>query len=254
MYQAGCVSRGFLLTGLIKLSYDRYCVGLFFISPLGDLVRRRQLIMMLVCVTTCLSVGLALSQSFVTFCTLAVLLGVFNVTPQILIPLAVDLAAPQHHARVVSILQSGLILGILLTRVLSGVIGYFTTWRTVYYIAVGVQVVVLCGTYILIPDHPPKNPHLTYAEILRSMITYSVTEPRLVQAASINFASIACWTNFWVTLTFLLGDKPYHFSTWVSFFIPLSCHAHTAKSALNYGSSLDALMFGCLVCTSVSSG
>jgi len=104
-------------------------------------------------------------------------------------------------------------LGILLTRVLSGVIGYFTTWHTVYYIAIGVQVVVLCGAYVLIPDHPPKNPHLTYGEILHSMVTYSVTEPRLVQATLINFASIACWTNFWVTLTFLLGDEPYHFST-----------------------------------------
>ncbi|KAG8214839.1 major facilitator superfamily domain-containing protein [Butyriboletus roseoflavus] len=157
-----------------------YCVGLFFISPLGDLVRRRQLIMALVCMTTCLSA---------------------------------DLAVPQHRARVVSILQSGLMLGILLARVLSGIIGYFSTWRTVYYMAIGMQAVVLCGAYVLIPDHPPKNPHLTYLEILHTMVTYSVTEPRLVQAALINIASVACWSNFWVTLTFLLGDEPYHFST-----------------------------------------
>ncbi|KAF8441083.1 major facilitator superfamily domain-containing protein [Boletus edulis BED1] len=190
-----------------------YCVGLFFISPLGDLVRCRQLILALLCITTCLSVGLALSRSVIAFCTLAVLLGVFNVTPQILIPMAADLAAPQHRARIISILQSGLMLGILGTRVLSGVIGYYTTWHTVYYIAIGVQVIVLCGAYVLIPDRPPKNLHLTYGKILHTMVTYSVTEPRLVQAALINFASIACWTKFWVTLTFLLGGDPYHFST-----------------------------------------
>lgn len=216
MYQAGCVSDVLmepLFMGALGSTYDRYCVGLFFISPLGDLVRRRQLIIALVCITTCLSVALALSRGLVSFCVLAVLIGVFNVTPQILIPLAVDHTTPQHRASVVSILQSGLMLGILLARVLSGVISYFTTWHTVYYIAIGVQAVVLCGAYVLIPDHPPKNPHLTYPEILHTMVTYCVTEPRLLQAASINFASIACWTNFWVTLTFLLGGEPYNFST-----------------------------------------
>jgi len=45
------------------------------------------------------------------------------------------------------------------------------------------------------------------------MVMYFITEPRLAQAALINIASVAGWTNFWVTLTFLLGDDPYHFST-----------------------------------------
>lgn len=190
------------------------------------MVRRRQLIMTLVFITTCLSVGLALSRNFVAFCTLATLIGMFNVTPQILIPLAADIAAPKHRARVVSILQSGLMLGILLARVLSGVIGYFTSWHMVYYIAIGVQVVVLCAAYVVVPDHPPKNSHLTYGEILRTMVAYAVTEPRLVQATLINFASIACWTNFWVTLTFLLGDDPYHFSTWVPCLPFFFCYAY----------------------------
>lgn len=232
MYQAGCVSNVLMELLLMVFTCDRYCVGLFFISPLGDLVRRRQLIMVLVCITTCLSVGLALSRSFVVFCTLAILTGVFNVTPQILIPLAADLASPQRGARVVSSLQCGLMLGILLARVLSGVIGYFSTWRTVYYMAIGMQVVVLCGVYLLIPDYPPKNPHLTYLEILHTMVTYSVTEPRLVQAALVNIASVACWSNFWVTLTFLLGDKPYHFSTYVPSPLPpfLLCFALQIRS------------------------
>lgn len=198
----------------MTLTYGiRYCIGLFFISPLGDLVRRRQLIMILVSITTCLSIGLALSQSLVAFHTLAILIGVFNITPQILIPMVADLASPQHRARAVSVLQSGLMFGILLARVLAGVIAYFTTWRMVFYVAIGMQAVVLCGAYLLVPDHPPKNPQLTYTKILHTMLTYAITEPRLAQAALINIASVAGWTNFWVTLTFLLGDDPYHFST-----------------------------------------
>ncbi|KIJ61087.1 hypothetical protein HYDPIDRAFT_42870 [Hydnomerulius pinastri MD-312] len=190
-----------------------YCVGLFFLSPLGDLVRRRQLIMILVSITTCVSIGLAVSRNIHVFQALVLLLGVANVTPQILIPFAADLAPPKHRASAVSVLQAGLMLGILLARVVAGVIGYFSSWRAVYYMAIGVQSLVLCGVYLIVPDQPPKNRDLTYFRILQTMLKYAVTEPKLIQAAFINVASVACWSNFWVTLTFLLGGPPYNYST-----------------------------------------
>ncbi|KAN0087861.1 Major facilitator superfamily domain containing protein [Tylopilus felleus] len=190
-----------------------YCIGLFFISPLGDLLWRRQLILTLVFITTCLSVGLALSKNLLVFQTFAFFVGVFNVTPQILIPFAADLASPGQRGAAVSVLQAGVMLGILLARVIAGVVAYFFPWRVVYYTAVGIQVIVLCGAYLLIPDQPCKNPGLTYLEIFYTMAKYLVTEPRLLQAVLINVASVACWSSFWVTLTFLLGGPPYNYST-----------------------------------------
>ena len=190
---------------------NRYCIGLFFISPLGDLLRRRQLILALVFITTCLSVGLALSKSLLAFQIFAFLIGVFNTTPQILIPFAADLASGQRGA--VSVLQSGIMVGILLARVMAGVVANFLNWRVVYYISIGIQALVLFGAYFLIPDQPCKNPDLTYLETFRTMAKYLVIEPRLIQAVLINVASIACWASFWVTLTFLLGGPPYHYST-----------------------------------------
>ncbi|KAF8133309.1 major facilitator superfamily domain-containing protein [Boletus edulis] len=189
-----------------------YCIGLFFISPLGDLLRRRQLILALVFITTCLSVGLALSKSLLVFRTFAFLIGVFNVTPQILVPFAADLASPGQHGAAVSTLQAGIMVGILLARVFAGVVAYFFSWRLVYYISIGIQVLVLCGTYLLIPDQPCRNPNLTYYEIFYTMAKYLV-EPRLMQVMLVNVASIACWSSFWVTLTFLLGSPPYQYST-----------------------------------------
>ncbi|KAG8214841.1 hypothetical protein J3R82DRAFT_10001 [Butyriboletus roseoflavus] len=104
-------------------------------------------------------------------------------------------------------------LGILLARVEAGVIAYFFQWRVVYYVSIGVQLVVLCGIYLLVPDQPPKNHGLTYFDIFYTMTKYAVTEPRLIQAVFINIASIACWSNFWVTLTFFLGGPPYNYPT-----------------------------------------
>ncbi|KAJ3504209.1 hypothetical protein NMY22_g17999 [Coprinellus aureogranulatus] len=166
-------------------------------------------------------------------------------TPQ----LAADLAPPERRASAISVVLSGLLFGILIARVLSGVIAEFASWRVVYYFAVSVQSLVLIGAYVLLPSYPAKNQgegegegsgtgegegegeggkgegRLTYAKILKSMAKYAVTEPVLVQCTLVNLASAAAFANFWVTLTFLLGgggpsqahgeEPPYHYNTLV---------------------------------------
>ena len=137
----------------------------------------------------------------------------FTISPQILLPLASDLAPLNRRASVISVMISGLLLGALVARVLAGIIGQVTTWRIVYYLAVGLQFLVLAGCYLFIPDYPAKENDLTYFKILSTMAKYAVTEPILVQACLANIASSACFANFWVTLTFLLAGPPYNYST-----------------------------------------
>ncbi|KAF8553663.1 MFS general substrate transporter [Imleria badia] len=190
-----------------------YATGLLLISPLGDLVRRRQLILLLVLVSTALTIGLSITPNVHVFEALCYLIGVASVTPQILMPLAADLATPERRASALSVVLSGLMLGILIARVLAGVIGNFNSWRIVYYMAIGVQCLVLIGAYLILPDYPAKNHDLTYFKILYTMARYAVTEPLVIQTALINIASSACFSCFWVTLTFLLGGPPYYYST-----------------------------------------
>lgn len=189
-------------------------MGLVLISPLGDLVRRRQLVLLLVATSTAFTIGLAVTKIFRVFEVLSFLTGVVTVTPQILMPLAADLAPPERRASALSVVLSGLMLGILIARVLAGVIGNFTTWRVVYYMSIGVQLLVLVGAYLMLPDYPSKNRDMTYFQILFSMAKYAVTEPLVIQMAIVNIASNACFTSFWVTLTFLLGGPPYYYSTY----------------------------------------
>ena len=108
---------------------------------------------------------------------------------------------------------SGLLLGILFARVVAGVVANFVTWRIVYWLALGLQACVLVLMYFKLPDFPSKNKGMTYFGILYTMAKFAVTEPLLIQASLINIASMACFTNFWVTLTFLLGGPIYNYST-----------------------------------------
>ncbi|KAK7025547.1 hypothetical protein VNI00_015900 [Paramarasmius palmivorus] len=190
-----------------------YAVGLLLLSPLGDLVRRRQLILALVILSTSFTIGLAVTNKIEVFIALSFLVGVVTVTPQVLLPLAADLAPAEKRASAISVVFAGLLLGVLMARVIAGIIAQYVTWRVVYYLSIGLQTVVLVESYLLLPDYPAKNLNLTYWDILWSMAKYSVTEPILIQACLINIASSGLFSSFWVTLTFLLGGEPYHYST-----------------------------------------
>ncbi|TFY58434.1 hypothetical protein EVG20_g8152 [Dentipellis fragilis] len=192
-----------------------YVVGLLFITPMGDLVRRRPLILASVFTSASITIGLAVTSSVDVFEALSFLVGVCTIASPILIPLAADLAPPERRASAMSVVLSGYLLGIVIARVIAGIIAEFASWRIVYYMAIGVQYALCVALYLVVPDYPPKNRNMTYFGILWSMAKLAVTEPRLIQTYLILLASDMCYINFWVTLTFILGQSPYHYSTLV---------------------------------------
>ncbi|KAG2737496.1 MFS general substrate transporter, partial [Suillus brevipes Sb2] len=129
-------------------------IGLLFITPLGDMLRRRQLILLLVALSTTFTIGLAITNNLLVFEIISFLIGLTSVTPQILVPLAADLAPPARRGSAISIVVSGFLLGILIARVLSGIVANFTSWRMVYCMSIGVQSIVLGSAYMLLPDYP----------------------------------------------------------------------------------------------------
>lgn len=124
-------------------------------------------------------------------------------------------------------------MGVLLARVLAGIIAQFSSYKNVYWMGVGGvhsicpvlkfsvltpfdtsgQYLFMLAIYLVCPDTPPKNMHLNYFTILVSMARFAVTEPILIQACLISVASAAIFSSFWVTMTFLLSGAPYNFNT-----------------------------------------
>ena len=208
----------FFATSLLP---DRYATGLILISPLGDLVQRHPLALIEVAISTSLTIGLSVTSNLRVFEALSYLVGVSSVTPQIFLPFAVDLAPASRRSSAISIVLSGIILGILSARVFAGVIAEFRSYRVVYYYAIGVQSLVLLGVYWIVPDYPRRNKDLTYWKILWTMVKFIVTEPILVQGCLVLIRLNACFSNFWVTLTFLLGGPPYNYSTQVIQWFPV---------------------------------
>lgn len=104
----------------------------------------------------------------------------------------------------------------LLARVLSGIVTEYTGWRTVYWIALGLQFFIFVLLWMFMPDYPSTNPSgLSYLQILRSLGQLIIQHPPLVQAALTGLAISGVFTLYWTTLTFLLAAAPYNYNSLV---------------------------------------
>jgi len=129
-------------------------------------------------------------------------------------PLVGELAPPAKRAAALSIVVSGLMLGILIARLLSGVMTNYTSWRYVYWLSFGLQYVILILLWLFMPDYPSTNPGgINYFKMLWSIVQLCYRHPVLVQACAISFMTAATFTNYWTTVTFLLSGPPYHYSS-----------------------------------------
>ncbi|KAF2712102.1 MFS general substrate transporter [Pleomassaria siparia CBS 279.74] len=190
-----------------------YASGLLFLCPLGDLLPRRPFVVGLVGFTTMMWLGLCITKSLPVFTAISFIVAITTVTPQLMMPLVGDLAPPHRRAAALSIVVSGLMLGILVARVLSGTISNFVTWRAVYWMAFGLQSLIFVALWLFMPDYPSTNPSgLNYFQLLWTIGKMLGKHPVLVQACVAGFFTSATFTSFWTTLTFLLAGSPYHYT------------------------------------------
>ncbi|KAK5053749.1 hypothetical protein LTR84_001710 [Exophiala bonariae] len=190
-----------------------YATGLLFVCPLGDLLRRRPLTLTLIAFTATLWIGLCLTHNFEIFCAISYITAITTVIPQVMLPLVTELAPPNRRALAISITTSGNLLGLVSARLLSGVVTNFTSWRNVYWIALGLQYSILIVLWLFMPDYPSSNPDgLNYFKMIGGIILLYPKHAVLVQAGLISYCISSCFTSFWTTLTFLLADPPYEYA------------------------------------------
>jgi predicted MFS family arabinose efflux permease len=136
-----------------------------------------------------------------------------------MLPLVGDLAPPHRRSTALSIVVSGMLLGMLIARLLSGVVTEFIGWRYIYWIAFGLQLLILVLLFLFMPDYPSTNPDMgliqKYPSLLFDILRMPFKYPVLVQACLIGFFTASIFTSYWTTLTFLLAGSPYHYSSLV---------------------------------------
>ncbi len=197
---------------LVTASQIGYALGILFIVPLGDLRDRRRLVPLMMLLSAVALAACGIAPGFVTLTLAIAAVGVTTVSGQILAPLAGDLSDDASRGKVVGIVVSGLITGILVARIFSGVIAGLAGWRVVFLIAAGIAVILAALLYRSIPRIPSKTT-ASYLGLLRSVLSFVVRERTLQVTMVLGATSFAVFTMFWTSLTFLLSNPPYSYPT-----------------------------------------
>ena len=181
-----------------------YALGLLFIVPMGDVVNKTKFIPLLM--TLC-AMGLFLSAFSMNLPMLWVgtlLVGLFSVSAQVLIPLATMTVQPEKTGEVVGFLMSGLLVGILLSTSLAGLFSNLFHWKVIY---------VLSGVLMLILAYALKSrlPYvmrmkMNYGQIFVSMAVLLKQEKRLLLRALAGGFAFAAVSILYSTIALLLNS------------------------------------------------
>jgi predicted MFS family arabinose efflux permease len=194
------------------LTQAGYATGLFFLVPLSDYVNPRRLLTTIVFVVAAALVAGAMSPSIFALQAASFVIGVFSIVPQILLPLAAAMSDPSRRGRTIGTMMAGLLTGILLSRTLSGFVGRWFGWRTMY--AAGAAMMVVAAVFIatVIPSRSSTRT-FHYGEVLRSLFHIARSEPVLREVSFIGAMAFGAFSAFWSTLAFLLAEPPWRMSS-----------------------------------------
>ncbi|MBE8909242.1 MFS transporter [Enterobacter asburiae] len=199
-------SAGFIVTA----AQLGYAAGLLFLVPLGDMFERRMLIVSMTLLAAGGMLITASSQSLTMMIVGTALTGLFSVVAQILVPLAATLASPEKRGKVVGTIMSGLLLGILLARTVAGLLASLGGWRTVYWVASVLMVIMALALWRL-PKVKQEN-HLNYPQLLASVFSLFTQDKLLRTRALLGCFTFANFSILWTSMAFLLAAPPFNYS------------------------------------------
>jgi predicted MFS family arabinose efflux permease len=183
-----------------------YALGLLFIIPLGDKISNKKILRIdfLIMILALLAAGFA--NSLLMLLISSFLVGFTSALPQLFVPMAAQLSDDKNRGRTIGIVMSGLLIGILGSRVISGFVGERFGWRVMFYAAAFLMVVLFL---ILKYKLPTINPVFkgTYGSLMKSLYHYFKTDASLRLATLRGGLAFAGLSAFWTTLVFLLEDS-----------------------------------------------
>ncbi|WP_297418331.1 MFS transporter [Clostridium sp.] len=199
---------------LATLTQTGYALGLFLILPLADLVERKKLILIMLFLSALSLLIMYFSSNFALTAVACLAIGTTSVIPQLLLPLCAKLSNEAERGKNIGHIMSGLLIGVLLSRVISGIVGKYFNWRTMYIIAVFFMIGLFIVLKVLLPIcEANANANMNYISSLKSMTALPKKFP-VIKEAAINGAMIlAAFSALWTTLTFHLQSSAFNFDT-----------------------------------------
>ncbi|MGP4131247.1 MFS transporter [Pantoea tagorei] len=183
-----------------------YALGILLLAPLGDRHDRRAIILIkgLLLVAALLLCGFSgglnalLVASFVT--------GLTATVAQDIVPASAALAPERSRGKTVGTVMTGLLVGILLSRVVSGVVAEYFGWRAMYWLAAAMVLCISLALWRVLPRFTPGT-SVSYPRLLLSLAHLWRHHQTLRRAALAQGLLSVGFSAFWSTLALMLSDR-----------------------------------------------
>lgn len=197
---------------VITASQVGYAFGLLFLLPLGDLLKRKGLIVSSLFLGSVALALLSLSKTLIFFELMSLIIGVSSVVAQIVVPLAADLSPPERSGKTVGTVMSGLLIGILLARTFSGILADVLGVPAVFLVAALIQFSMAVTLIKMLPNIEAKHPNERIGPILASTVRIFLRHRTLQLRGFYGMLSFLAFTMLWTALSFYLASPTYHYS------------------------------------------
>lgn len=145
-----------------------YALGLCLIIPLGDLWSRRRIIVTCMVGAALMTAAIAIATEAWVLWAASLVMGACSVVPQLFMPMAGQYSRPADKARNIGCVLSGLLCGILASRVVSGMVGQWLGWRTMFAVA---SVAMVASLAVILAMMPAMKPNFSgsWAQLMASV-------------------------------------------------------------------------------------
>jgi predicted MFS family arabinose efflux permease len=186
-----------------------YALGLLLLAPLGDRFDRRNIILLKAAILCAALLLTGFAPGLPLLLVASLLVGLFATVAQDIVPAAATLAPPHERGKAVGTVMTGLLMGILLSRVVSGFVAETFGWRAMF-IAAAASIALLA--VVLAKGLPRFAPTSTqsYPALLKSLVHLWFEYPKLRQAALAQSLLALGFSAFWSTLAVMLHEAPFH--------------------------------------------
>lgn len=185
-----------------------YALGLLFIIPLGDMFNRRKTIMLSFGMLVLSLTAIFLSGNVWTLLAASAVTGFFSVTPQVFMPFVSLYSRPEEKDKKVGMILSGLLTGILASRVVSGYVGHLFGWRTMFVIAAVLIAVSAVAILLWFPDVEPTYSG-KFSSLMRSIVKLAGEHRRALLYSVRSGFSFGSFLGLWGCLAFRMKEAPY---------------------------------------------
>ncbi len=180
-----------------------YALGLVLVVPLGDGHERKRLITSLTVLIAVTLAAVALAPSLPMLLIFCLLMGAATTVPQLVVPYTATLASPARRGQAVGLVMSGLLVGIVLARSVSG-FAAFLGWRVIFGAAAGAMALLATASAVVLPTQRPAE-RVPYPILLLSLYRLWREEPILRLHSLLGALGFAAFSCFWTTLIFHFG-------------------------------------------------